>query len=146
MTNRFTQHLLFQILLSKSSDYSRQLNPSQDNSGTEYKLLIPRHWDFSRCQDGRDASRRVGTYERPVETADILVGDNHPQFGGHPWTLQHQGCGHQGLVINVPISFLTSSGLDADVRGRVIIYLRHQLAMTNPEMFTCFWLYAVLYY
>ena len=63
--------------------------------------------------------RRQSSYIRPVHEADIVIGNNHPQFGGHPWTLQNRGCGDRGLLINLPISFLQKSSLDFDIRGNI---------------------------
>ena len=63
--------------------------------------------------------RRQSSYIRPVHDADIVIGQNHPQFGGHPWTLQNRGCGDRGLLINLPISFLQKSTLDFDIRGKI---------------------------
>ena len=75
--------------------------------------MVPQTWDWTRCQ----GQRRQSSYVRPVSEADILVGESHPQFGSHPWTLNSRGCGERGLLINLPISFLVSTSLDFDVRG-----------------------------
>ena len=49
---------------------------------------------------------------------DIVLGPSHPQFGSHPWTLAHRGCGHRGLLINLPVAFVKSPSLDTNVRGK----------------------------
>ena len=98
-------------MLRKTSEYASELNPA--SSIREYQVVVPQTWDWTRCQ----GQRRQSSYVRPVSKADILVGESHPQFGSHPWTLNSRGCGEQGLLINLPISFLVSTSLDFDVRG-----------------------------
>ena len=104
-----------QELVLKTSDYSRQLNPGGGLREWRVSTVIPPGWDFSQCS-GRGA--RLGTYSRPLSQPDILIGSSHPVFGSHPWTLQNQGCGKKGLLINLPQSFLQSTSLDSDVRGK----------------------------
>ena len=36
---------------------------------------------------------------------DLVVGEDHPLLLDTPWTLQHDGCGHQGRNIELPASF-----------------------------------------
>ena len=105
--------LCYQELLRKTSDYSRQLNPAAKLR--HFTVSVPPGWDFSQCSGRGD---RLGTYSRPLSQPDILIGDSHPVFGSHPWTLQNQGCGKKGLLINLPQSFLQSTSLDSDVRGK----------------------------
>ena len=38
----------FQELLRRTADYVRQLNPVSNIA--EYEVTIPRHWDFTQCQ------------------------------------------------------------------------------------------------
>ena len=52
---------------------------------------------------------------------DIVLGPSHPQFGSHPWTLAHRGCGHRGLLINLPVAFVKSPSLDTNVRGKTMV-------------------------
>ena len=105
-------------MLSKTSTYASELNSASDIR--EYQVLVPQTWDWSLCQ----GQRRQSSYVRPVREADILVGDSHPRFGSHPWTLHNRGCGERGLLINLPISFLVSTSLDFDVRGGYCKYFK----------------------
>ena len=97
--------------MRKTSQYASDLNPA--SAIGEFQVVVPRSWDWGQCQ----ALGRQSSYVRPVMEADILVGESHPQFGSHPWTLNSRGCGERGLLINLPISFLVSTSLDFDVRG-----------------------------
>ena len=98
-------------MLRKTTEYATKLNPA--SALKEYQVVVPQAWDWSLCQ----GQRRQSSYVRPAREADILIGESHPQFGSHPWTLSSRGCGERGLLINLPISFLVSTSLDFDVRG-----------------------------
>ena len=107
--------LLLQELLWRTSDYSSQLNPASQLK--HFTVEIPPGWDFSLCSG---QGERQGTYSSPLSRPDILLGSSHPVFGSHPWTLQNQGCGRKGLLINLPESFVQSTSLDSHVRGQFI--------------------------
>ena len=71
-----------------------------------FQVRLPRHWDFSVCSG--PAGQRRTTYARPSQATDILIGRSHPLFGSNPWSLQNEGCGKRGLVLNLPFAFLAS--------------------------------------
>ena len=65
------------------------------------------------------AGQRRTTYARPSQATDILIGRSHPLFGSNPWSLQTEGCGKRGLVLNLPFAFLahTASLPDPSHKG-----------------------------
>ena len=88
--------------------FKRESNQFQK---TFSQVRLPRHWDFSVCS-GPTGQRRT-TYARPSQPTDILIGRSHPIFGNNPWSLQNDGCGERGLVLNLPFAFL-GAGVQPD--------------------------------
>ena len=111
----------FQELLTKTSKYAAKINKEQTSLST-FQVKVPRHWDFSVCS-GPSGQRRT-TYARPSQSTDIIIGRNHPVFGTQPWTLQNRGCGQQGLIINLPYSFLLKNTQNSDAKGTIYIIIK----------------------
>ena len=108
--------LPLQALLTKTAVYTRELNPRSRMA--EVEVRVPRHWDWRLCDAG-GRRRSAGGHHGPARgPGDIVLGPSHPQFGSHPWTLAHRGCGHRGLLINLPVAFVVSPSLDTNVRGK----------------------------
>merc|ERR1712106_972182 len=104
-------------LLAETSKYAAKFNKEQTGLST-FQVKVPRHWDFSVCS-GPSGQRRT-TYARPSQSTDIIIGRNHPVFGTRPWTLQNRGCGQQGLIINLPYSFLLKNNENSVVKGQIL--------------------------
>merc|ERR1711874_367164 len=104
-------------LLAETSKYAAKINKEQTGLST-FQVKVPRHWDFSVCS-GPSGQRRT-TYARPSQSTDIIIGRNHPVFGTRPWTLQNRGCGQQGLIINLPYSFLQKNSENSEVKGQIL--------------------------
>ena len=91
------------------AEFQVHKNISKENWGIiltkmSFQVRLPRHWDFSVCSG--PAGQRRTTYARPSQATDILIGRSHPLFGSNPWSLQTEGCGKRGLVLNLPFAFL----------------------------------------
>ena len=102
--------------LSRETLAEFQVAKSSKENQTNFKktfsqVRLPRHWDFSVCS-GPTGQRRT-TYARPSQPTDILIGRSHPIFGNNPWSLQNDGCGERGLVLNLPFAFL-GAGVQPD--------------------------------
>lgn len=104
-------------LLTETSKYAAKINKEQAGLST-FQVKVPRHWDFSVCS-GPSGQRRT-TYARPSQSTDIIIGRNHPVFGTRPWTLQNRGCGQQGLIINLPYSFLLKNTENSEIKGQIL--------------------------
>ena len=111
----------FQELLTETSKYAAKINKEQAGLST-FQVKVPRHWDFSVCS-GPSGQRRT-TYARPSQSTDIIIGRNHPVFGTRPWTLQNRGCGQQGLIINLPYSFMLKNTENSEIKGTILMNIK----------------------
>ena len=67
------------------------------NNDVETTVILPQNWVKAGCQPARRSVSLADT----IEAEDIVVSDMEVM-----WTVQHGGCGHKGLRVNVPKQFL----------------------------------------
>ena len=72
-------------------------------------VIVPPSWECTKLLDPNPPS-----WPR-IQKSDIRVTADHPVFGSIPYTFQYGMCGHPGLAINAPLTFLTNT--DVTTKG-----------------------------
>ena len=69
-------------------------------------VVVPRSWDPSACGYTADfpAASTAATAALARDAADLLMGPDHPVYGGAPHAQHSGGCGAAGELIYLPIS------------------------------------------
>jgi len=100
-------------------------SPAMDrvNNDVETTVILPQNWVKAGCQPARRSVSLADT----MEAEDIVVSDMEVM-----WTVQHGGCGHKGLRVNVPKQFLifnTTSEMEAKSESLVAEMIKYQFGV-----------------
>ncbi|XP_021963561.1 calcium-activated chloride channel regulator 1 [Folsomia candida] len=105
-------------LISRTSDHLYKATKGQTYF-RQVSLLLPSNWANTNCT-GQDQEVSTATYQSS-NSADISFTGDHPVYIDKPWTLQYGPCGVPGKKISVPVSFLSSSITDMELKARLMV-------------------------